>query len=105
MHRGSNTTTNTDTSFNHGYCSRPNGLRTPGCPSRCPGANTNVTWIKTIVAPANHANGRHLLEGSLPSGNNRTVYTPSSPTGITQIAWVSASRVTEELTAPVLASS
>jgi hypothetical protein len=31
----------------------------------------STTLAKTIAAPENQANGRHLLEGNLPSGNSR----------------------------------
>ena len=36
-----------------------------------PGASSVVALTKRISAPANQAKRRHLLEGSLPSGNSR----------------------------------
>ena len=35
------------------------------------GESPTLTLINTITAPESHARGRHLLEGSLPSGNSR----------------------------------
>ena len=49
----------------------PNGLRTPPWFSNGPGASPSVTLSTTIITPEKRASGRHLLEGSLPSGNSR----------------------------------
>jgi hypothetical protein len=37
-----------------------------------------ATMLVVITAPHNQATGRHLLEGSLPSGNSRIRKVPSS---------------------------
>src|SRR5918995_4040361 len=62
------------------------------------------TQITAITVPANQAKGRHLLDGSLPSGNSRIMYIPSNPTGGTHNQRNSASSVTEDVTVPVVAS-
>src|SRR5215207_2560781 len=49
---------------------------------------------RIITAPESQARGRHLLEGSLPSGNSNIMQIPSSPTGGIHAHWVSASLVT-----------
>ena len=51
--------------------SSPNGLLIPGWSGKGPGLVVTATLVRIITAPANHANGRHLLEGYLPSGNSR----------------------------------
>jgi hypothetical protein len=51
-----------------GYPSSPNGFRTPSKSGSGPGVRAMTKLTRTITAPENQARGRHLLEGSLPSG-------------------------------------
>jgi hypothetical protein len=37
------------------------------------GAEGDGQLVRTITAPENHANGRHHLDGSLPSGKSRII--------------------------------
>ena len=49
----------------------PNGLRILPWFSNGPGASPPATLSTTITTPENQASGRHLLEGSFPSGNSK----------------------------------
>jgi hypothetical protein len=55
-----------------GSPSSPNGLRTPPSSAIGPGDRPLPTLANTMMAPESQGKGRHLLEGSLPSGNSRT---------------------------------
>ena len=72
MHRGSSGRTIYAPAVTQGCSSRPNGLRIPPRCSKGSGVNITPRLSKTIVAPESHARGRHLLEGSLPSGNSKS---------------------------------
>ena len=65
-------------SANQGCPSSPNGLRTSLTSGKGPGTKMPATMLVVITAPHNQATGRHLLEGSLPSGNSRIRKVPSS---------------------------
>ena len=71
MHTGSSRTRLCAASATQGYFSSPNGLSIPGKPSTGPGVRTLPALTERIAAPEIQARGRHLLEGSLPSGNSR----------------------------------
>ncbi len=62
--------------------STPNGLRRPATGACCtgPGQNTSATYSATMQEPETQARGRHLFEGTRPSGNSRISKVPTSPT-------------------------
>jgi hypothetical protein len=71
MHTGNRAITPGNACATIGCPSSPNGLRTPGWPGKSPGLILSTTLAKTITAPESQASGRHLLDGSFPSGNRR----------------------------------
>jgi hypothetical protein len=81
MHRKSSRITPCAASAIQGYSSSPNGLRIPRRPSIGPGLRAKPALTKKIAAPESQARGRHLLEGILPSGNNRIRQMPNPTAG------------------------
>jgi hypothetical protein len=71
MHRGSSGRMRYTASCSQGSASMPNGLRILPWFSNGPGASPPATLSTTITTPENQASGRHLLEGSFPSGNSK----------------------------------
>ena len=72
IHRGSSGRMMYDAYTSQGSASSPNGLGTIPWFSKGPGASPSVTLSSTITTPEKRARGRHLLDGSFPSGNSKT---------------------------------
>src|SRR5918995_3606149 len=80
MHTGSSRR-NTSIPLNSQGCpSSPNGLRTSPRLANRPGEKATPTLASTSTTPEKRARGRHLVEGSLPSGKSRNTNVPNSPT-------------------------
>src|SRR3712207_2169362 len=85
MHKGSSGRSAYDPLASQSAPSNAKGLRTPARFVSVPGASAPATLSSKIADPESHASGRHLLEGSLPSGNSSSTYVPRSPIAGTHI--------------------
>src|SRR5918995_7427599 len=104
MHRGNRGRTRYAVVSIQGYPSNLNGFCTP--PRFCNGPGVSPTRMLTskITTPESQARGRHLLDGSLPSGNSKNTNVPSSPTVGTHMKLFTPATPTGNGTVPGLAT-